>query len=1044
MNLNFLPKFSWALLLMVMVCTSTFAQQRKVTGRVTDKKDGLPIPGVSVGLKGKTNNVSTNDDGEFALMADPATDALVFSYVGYVRQTIVLGGRERITLSLAEESTGLDEVVITGYGSKKKSELLGSVASIKAEDIQDLPVPNIAAALRNRIPGVSVGTVSGKPGSSVTLNIRNSFSSDQAKLNGVTNEPLYVIDGITLTREDFDNIDPTMVESISFLKDASAAIYGASGAKGVVLITTKKGKAGKPKISYTAFRGVSDAASTPEMLSAYQHAQLLNDSYRIGNAIPTVMFSDQDLEQLKNSQIKGWFDELWQTAAVNRHTLNISGGNENITFFTGGSYYDETGNYGGIKYNKYSFRLGMNAKITKELSATVTLTSDYSKKESDTYKNGGENDQSFFQQLITTPRWVPIQIEGKPVNYNNKTNPLAVLQSGNNIYSKTQGMNINASLDYKPEFLSGFTAKIQFGKSNRNGNDNQYVPPYTVYDFVRSGQNSLLYTNVVAETITAVGIANTQLAPSTSTSSSYQGIISLSYAKTIGEHSFDVMVAGDQSESSSETLGVYWRNQILAGVDQPWAFDSSTLTVGNRSMQEMAKRSFIGRMNYNFGKKYYVEAIARMDASSNFAPENRWGLFPSIGLGWNIGEEKFFKDHVHFISFMKLRLNYGLVGEDRVDSRLWQSRYIVDPAGYMYNETLTAGLNPSIIPNPDITWEKAKTLNVGLDASLWNDKITLGIDVYRRFSYDVFDKGNNENFPMYAGFEAPLLNYGERTSWGSEFSIGYSTKIGKDWGFNTNVNFGFSNHMTDRMFYNAFQLYDNTFPDMKYAFGTDPRKYNSSNFGLISKGILRTQAELDALLNQHPTYTIDSKVPQVGWLYYEDTNGDGKITEKDQVPMFNTTNAAIGFGVTFGLSYKSLSLNTNFVARFGGKEFYDSKAKTAASSTVNVPAFWTDHWTPENPNAKFPRFDDASVDAGWNSTFWAVNGTMIRINNMSLTYKLPRNFLTRIGVADARAVITGNNLWTLINPLPYKDPYSSTIYDYPTIRTISLGLNVSL
>jgi hypothetical protein len=255
--------------------------------------------------------------------------------------------------------------------------------------------------------------------------------------------------------------------------------------------------------------------------------------------------------------------------------------------------------------------------------------------------------------------------------------------------------------------------------------------------------------------------------------------------------------------------------------------------------------------------------------------------------------------------------------------------------------------------------------------------------------------------------------------------------------------FGFSSSRIDRMFYNEFQLWDNTFPDLKYQFGTDPNKYNTSNYGLLSKGILRTQADVDALLSKYPNYTINKKVPQVGWLYFEDTNGDGAISEKDQVPMFNSTNS-FGVGFNFNFSYKTLSLSANLVTRFGGKQFFDSKSKAPAKVSVNVPAYWKDHWTPETPDAKFPRYDDASIDAGWNSDFWAVSGTMIRINNMTLAYRLPKAFLSKIGIADSRLVLTGNNLWTLYNPLKYRDPYSSTIYDYPTLRTISLGLNVSL
>ncbi|WEK17711.1 MAG: TonB-dependent receptor [Candidatus Pedobacter colombiensis] len=1047
MNFKLLRTLKGILLLSLLFCTSSYAQIKKITGKVTDNSDGGPIPGVNVSIKGKPSNVSTNADGQYTIQADPATDVLVFSFIGFVRQSIALNNRLRLDVKLSSDNKDLDEVIVVGYGTKKKSEILGSIANIKAEEIEDLPVPNIAAALRNRIPGVGVNAVSGKPGASITINIRNSAVSDQAKLSGgVVNEPLYVIDGITVSRDDFDNLDPTMVEDISFLKDASAAIYGAAGAKGVVLITTKRGKKGKPQISYTGFRGVSDNASNIDMLSAYDHALLLNDGFRIGNNPAGDFFSDADLEQLKNSTTKGWFDELWRTSAVNRHTMNISGGSDAITFFAGGNYYDESGNYGGIKYSKYAFRSGMNAKILEGLTAQVTLNADFNKKTSDTYKNGGENDQAFFQQLITTPKWVPIQINGMPVNYNNNTNPLAVVNSGNKIWNKSQGLSINASIDYRPKVVPGLSARIQFGKNNRSGSNGQYVPPYTVYNFVKTGQNGLLFTDQLqstAPTTTAVGAANTQLLSGSNLSSSYQAIASLSYEKKIDKHNLSVMAAFDQSENNSEVLSVYWRNQILPGVDEFWGFDQSTFTKQERSFVESVQRSYISRLSYDFDKKYFLEGIARMDASSNFAPGHRWGLFPSLGLGWAASEEKFFKDNVKFVDRLKFKINYGLVGESRVGSRLWQARYTVDPNGYLYNETLGGGINPTMKPNPNISWEKARTLNVGVDMAMLDNKITFSYEFYHRFSYDMYDKGNNENFPMYAGFEAPLLNYQERTNWGSEFSLGYRTKIGANWGVNTNVLFGFANNRIDKMFYNQFQLWDITYPDLKYQFGTDTKKYNSSNYGLITKGMFRTQAQLDAFMNENPTYTINNKVPQVGWLYYEDTNGDGKITEKDQVPMFNSTNS-FGVGFNVGISYKTLSLNTNFVTRFGGKEFYDSKSKAPASKTVNVPAYWKDHWTPENPDAKFPRFDDAGIGAGWNSDFWAVSGTMIRINSMTLTYKMPKNILSRIGIADSRLVLTGNNLWTIINPLKYKDPYSSTIYDYPTLRTVSLGLNVSL
>lgn len=1049
MNFKLLRTLKGVFLLSLLFCASSYAQIKKITGKVTDNSDGGPIPGVNVSIKGKPSNVSTNANGQYTIQADPATDVLVFSFIGFVRQSIALNGKLALDVSLSEDKNDLNEVIVVGYGTKKKSEIVGAISTIRGEDIEDIPAPNIAGALRNRIAGVSVSNASGKPGSSITLNIRGSATSATAAQMGVTSEPLYVIDGITVPREDFDMLDPSMVESISFLKDASAAIYGAAGAKGVVLITTKTGKPGKPKLSYTGFYGVTDATRTPDMLSAYDHAVLLNDGYKVGNAPSSSFFSTEDLEYLRNYDAGSWFGALWSPATSMKHNLNVSGGSEAVTFFVGGSYSNEGGNYGKLSYDKFSFRSGMNTKIAPGLTASLNFSLGVNKKTSDAYKGGGEKDQVFFQQLITTPKWVPIQIDGKAVNIsdNVKTNPLGAVESGNNSYENSLSTQINATLNYNPDAIPGLGVSLQFAQSYGNGNSNTYVPPYIMYNFLKTGNNNLLYTNVLdpdKPTREANTADNAQLNPGLSRSSGYQAQLRINYDKTIGKHSFNMMVAGDQSEAENESLSVYWRTQLLPDIQDYWAFDTKSLTLNGRSIGESAKRSFIGRFTYDFNKKYFLEAIARYDASSKFAPEYRWGLFPSVGLGWNVSEEQFFKDNVKVINFLKFRVNYGLVGDDRVNDRLWQDRLKIDEFGYTYNDKQVSGLNPDILANPSLTWEKARTFNAGIDMEMFESKFTFGFNFYTRFSYDMFDRGLNQTFPMYAGFVAPVKNYQERTSWGTEFSLGYRANFTKDLKFSTDINFGLlGGSRLDRMYYNEFQLWDNTWPDLKYEFGTNPSYYNSGNFGLISKGIIKTQADLDAILSKTPNYTINKVVPQVGWLYYEDTNGDGLITEKDQVPMFSSTSAGFGFGMTFGISYKSFSLATNLVARIGGKTFYDSKAKEEATSSVNVPSFWKDHWSLDNPDGKFPRFDDPGIVAGWNSTFWAVDATMLRINNMSLNYRVPVSLTKRLGIASARLGVTGNNLWTIINPLPYKDPNTSSVYDYPLLSNYSLNLGVS-
>jgi len=376
MNSKFLHKFSLFLLLMLGTSTILFAQVRKITGTVSDESG--PIPGVNVALRGQPSNVSTNAQGVYTIQVNSDADVLVFSYIGYVRQQILVASRQKIDVTLVADAQTLTEVVINvGYGTKKKSESLGSTAIISGEELQDIPAPNLAAAMRNRIAGVGVSQVSGRPGSTVKLNIRNSSVSDQAALNGATDEPLYVVDGITVSRDAFDNLDASMIENLTFLKDASSAIYGASGAKGVVLVTTKRGKIGKPSITYNGYLGVSDAAKVPEMLSGYQHASLLNEISRLGSLAASTYFSPEDLNYISTLNYKSWYDEVWQAATTQRHNIGISGGSDKITFFAGGSYQSENANYAGMQFDKYSFRSGIVATLAKGLKADVNFNVDY-------------------------------------------------------------------------------------------------------------------------------------------------------------------------------------------------------------------------------------------------------------------------------------------------------------------------------------------------------------------------------------------------------------------------------------------------------------------------------------------------------------------------------------------------------------------------------------------------------------------------------------------------------------------------------------------
>lgn len=1021
-----------------------------ITGKVLDQ-DGNPVVGATVLVKGTKSGVQTDGNGVFRINLPEGNTQLVVSYVGYRVQEVNVGGMTSITITL-ESSDAIDEVIVTGYGTQKRSEIVGSVATIKGEELMDIPAPNIAGALRNQIAGVGVSEASGRPGARISLNIRGASTSEQGGQIGATSEPLYIVDGITVSSDVFDAIDPSMVEEITFLKDASAAIYGAAGAKGVVLVTTKRGKQGKPSISYNGYLGVTDAARKPDFLSAYELGQFLNESAFMGNKPENEMFSDADLAYLRGLDVDSWYDQLWKPAVMQRHNLSISGGGERTTFFVGGSFQNQNANYAGMKEDKYSLRSGLTTTILEGLQADINFNLNHNIRESQN-QLGNETDADFFSRMISTPDWVPMYIDGLPVNINGRgSNPLAILNSGYSQTRKSQDYSINASLTYSPSFLKGFSAKFQVSQRGGNSTSEQYTAPYQLWEFERMGNNNQLFSNsLIAGAnpfIWAIPASGSNLISTLANNGGYQGFVTLNYNGTFADHSIGVVVGGEQTVSNFEDLGVRWENQLIPGSMDYWGFDQNQMQRDSRAIGKTTKRSTFGRLSYDYKKRYLLQVVTRLDASSNFARGDRWGWSPSVGAGWIVSEENFFRDNVDFVNHLKLKANWGITGDDRVGERLWQERYALDVNnGYMFGDgNYGVGLNPQSYPNLNITWEKKRSFNFGIESTMWNNKLNVGIEFFQNKTFDGFDKGANEMNPLYSGLIAPVVNYREMYNWGSEFSIGYNTRITEDWSINAGMNFGWGNSMVTKMLYNPNALLekDRTHGDWPGTkFGVDPRRYNTSNIGYHTQGMFRTQEQVDAFVAENPNYTINGTVPQVGWMIYEDRNGDGVINHFDKDILFDRTDPVFSTGINLGVRYKEFSLRTNIMARFGGKVFVDSRARTKPSAGTNVPIFWRDRWTPEDPmSGKYPRSDDPYINDA--ADIWALNGTTIRVNNMTLSYAIPSSVARRIGLANGRILLTGNNLWTLVNPYSYKDPYSSGVYNYPTVRTISVGLSASL
>ena len=523
---------------------------------------------------------------------------------------------------------------------------------------------------------------------------------------------------------------------------------------------------------------------------------------------------------------------------------------------------------------------------------------------------------------------------------------------------------------------------------------------------------------------------------------------SLNYNRSIKKNNFDLLFVATQNETSSTSYNVYRTNQQIPGIDQFFAFDPSTTTQQNPQNSENGNLGYVARLNYDYAGKYLFQLIDRIDGSSNFAPGNRFGSSPAAAIGWRVSEEDFYKQYVSkYMSSFKIRYNIGITGDDRVSPFLYEPRFTTYSGTALFGSTITNGLDPSYVPNPGLTWEHNRAQTLGFDAGFFNDRLTVTAEIWNKHYYDGLVDLSTAQTPWTFGLASGVINYNQANTWGESVTINYVGNINKDWQFNANVNFGWGDSQTTQGVYNPANLgISNEYASITN--GELASQYSSTNIGLIAKGIIRTQAQLDAILAKNPNYTIEGKTPQVGWMDFVDVNGDGKITAAaDEGPMYSSITPALSMGWTWGLAYKTFRMSVNGYFQLGGKiTTAERTPPTSASSnstgSLNAPAFWADHWTPSNPNAQYPRFD--SADLGENSTFWIRSGTRLYINNASLSYALPRGLADRLKIPNLRFILTGENLWAIINPFDYKDVRQSSLQSYPTLRTISLGVNLTL
>lgn len=1093
---------------MALTASPVLAQSTDIKGTVVDE-NGDPVIGASVRVEGQDGGVITDLDGNYTIKA-PKGAKVTITYIGYEPMTVTGGGK----VQLKEDSQNLDELVVVGYGVQKKAHLTGSVATVPVDEIQDLASGDLASTLEGLVNGLSISGGNSRPGQSATMYVRGSNSI--SAVGATVQQPLFVIDGYVYPNdlkvgrasqnpgaEAFNNLDPSEVESITVLKDASAAVYGARAANGVILVTTKKGKLGAPRISYNGTFGFTDAVSHPKMLSAYEYGRLYN---AVAAADPTQLstlnrltglYQADELEAMKGLDYN-LLDKYWETGFTMKHSVNLSGATDRASYFGSISYFDQDGNLGNIDYDRWNFRAGMDVKVSKWLSANLNVSGDYGKKNTPYIKIGGSSNEKDYNILLTRPRYIPEYVNGLPIaaygisntekdadqNYSFST----LRNNGDYSREMNSNLNIQAGLSYDfgwSKILKGLTLRFTYSKSISTDKTNQYGSTFDIYTMTkRTGSGQHLYTPMPGEDyapyidpsnmqVHNLSNGDAQINRTMLRSDNYQMNFTASYNRDFGLHSVGALFSIEKSEAESEYM--------YGMITDPLPFNNgqSNTATGEKTLEwarsESGTLSYIGRINYAYANKYLLEFLIRSDASTKFAPENYWGVFPSFSAGWVMSEENWFRKALPWVNFLKLRGSFGLTGRDNITPWQWTRLYNSNQwGGPVFGEgadrapggVITTDKNTAAI-NPDVHWDKVYKANFGIDLNVLNSRLSLTFDMFREWNREMLIN-MDASVDATIGTRSASLNIGEMDSWGYELSVTWRDKIGKDFKYRIGLNTGYYD---DKILNRDWET------DYIYRQIRKGGRSDIGLWGLQCIGMFRSFQDIEEYFEKYniKTYLGMSK-DQVrpGMLIYKDVRGeqqaDGTYAapngivdeEEDQVRLSNRTNP-YSFTLNLGADWKGLSLTAQINAQWGGYQVLDGTMLKSGSGVgdlefTNMPVFWNvdnmysyqDVYDAQgnlvvaaNRNGSLPNLQYQSVNS-IASSFWRISSTRVTLNRLTLAYTIPQNWVKKIGLQNIRINVTGQNLLSFYNPFPdnFIDPMCS-FNAYPTLRKFTVGVNLT-
>lgn len=940
------------------------AQGRAVSGKVSDA-GGTPLPGVSVTVKGTAQGAITDVAGKFSVQAANGA-TLVFSYIGYKAQEVKVGSQSSINVTLEEDAAALSEVVVVGYGSQKKSQTTGAISQVTAKQISEMPITSLGQAMQGRVAGVDVSQSGSKPGAAPRILIRGRRSFNAG------NDPLYVVDGIPLSAG-YEDINPNDIQSMEVLKDATAtAIYGARGANGVVLVTTKRGaNKGKTTVTLDTYAGASNAYSTLNLFSGEEFAEYVREAYRATNlykdaagvAVPTgvantaadakiaVLGGDPNvaagIAAGRNTQYQ---DLILRTGMMQNHTIGIQGGNEKTSFYISAGFFQDKGITKGLDFTRQSLRANIDHQVNNRLKVGISSYMMYSIR-------NGENLNPYANTLNANPLGAAYNADGslifEPTNDALLSNPLSEIEPGVNI-DNTKKYRIFNSIYAEVKILEGLTYRLNLGPDFTQSRWGRFIGSET--NARRRGDAQAFNENRFGFNFTMENILN--------------------YNKTIGKHAFNVTGVQSIQKDNFES----YRTEVQGIPAQSQSFHSlgsaTSILAANSGLIEWTINSFMGRVNYSYNDKYLLTLTMRRDGSSRFGENTKYGNFPGVAVGWNITNEAFMKQ-LTWVDLLKLRAGWGKVGNQGVAP--YQTQGLLGRTGYAFGATSAFGYRPSTIGNPDLKWESSANANIGLDFSIFRGRVQGSVEVYETNTTDLL---LSDFLPGSTGFNAVTRNVGHTRNKGIELGV-TTVNVNSKNGFKWTTDFQYTKNKEE-----IVELYNGKVDDLgnRWFIGYPLNTY----YDFKKAGIWQT-SEADQ---------AKAFGSEVGQIKVQDTDGDGKITAADRVIIGNDV-PKFAAGITNRFEFKGFDLSFFLFGRFGNtilSGFHRNQLQLAG----RYQQIKVDYWTPNNPTNEFPRPKSTQEFPVYNSTLFYYDGSFIKLRNINFGYTLPKGIAKKIGAESVR------------------------------------------